>query len=126
MKTTCDTNVFIKLFRNDPVVVQEIRNIGDANVRMPVVVLMELLSGVQNKNDLQWLLARVKQQSIVQLNEPISEKAVECLRNFRLSHGMSIPDALIGASATVYDLELYTYNVKHFDFLPGIRLRPLP
>ncbi|MFN0034163.1 MAG: type II toxin-antitoxin system VapC family toxin [Saprospiraceae bacterium] len=126
MKTACDTNVFIKLFHNDPIVVQEIRQIGDPNVLMPSVVLMELLSGVQNKNDLQWLLARVKQRNIIHLNEAISQKSVEFLQDYRLSNGLSIPDALIGASAILNDVELYTYNLKHFNFLPGIQLRPLP
>jgi tRNA(fMet)-specific endonuclease VapC len=125
MMTACDTNVFIRLFHNDPIVVQEIQLIGNPNVLMPSVVLMELLAGVQNKNDLQWLLARVKQRNIVHLNEAISQKAVEYLRDYRLSRGLSIPDALIGASAITNDVELYTYNLKHFNFLPGIRLRPL-
>jgi predicted nucleic acid-binding protein len=87
MKVLCDTNVFIKLFRNDPAVIQEIKTIGNANVLMPSVTLMELLSGVQNKNDLQWLLARVKQRSIVNIHEEISKKAVEYMRDYRLSHG---------------------------------------
>jgi hypothetical protein len=126
MKTACDTNVFIKLFHNDPVVVQETGQIGNSNVLMPSVVLMELLSGAQNKNDLQWLLARVKEQNIIHQNESISLKAIEFLRDYRLGNGLSIPDALIGASAILNDLELYTCNLKHFDFLPATRLRPLP
>lgn len=35
---------------------------------------------------------------------------------------LSIPDALIAATALVYDVELYTLNLKDFCFIPGLIL----
>ena len=41
---------------------------------------------------------------------------------YSLSHKLSIPDALIAATALNYDIELYTYNIKDFRFIDGIKL----
>ena len=41
---------------------------------------------------------------------------------YALSHKLSIPDAIIAATALYYDIELYTYNVKDFRYIDGIRL----
>jgi predicted nucleic acid-binding protein len=43
-------------------------------------------------------------------------------QQYVLSHQLGIPDALIAATALIYDLELRTYNLKDFRFIPGIRL----
>ena len=42
------------------------------------------------------------------------------LRQYRLSHGLSITDALIAASALVYSDILYTKNVRDFQMIPGL------
>jgi predicted nucleic acid-binding protein len=41
---------------------------------------------------------------------------------FKLSHGLQIPDAIIGATAVIYKLPLFTYNVRDFNFIPDIIL----
>lgn len=57
------------------------------------------------------------------MDEAISIKAIEFIESYKLSHGLSIPDAIIGATSVVHQIPLYTYNIKDFDFLPGIILR---
>ena len=44
--------------------------------------------------------------------------------NFRhaLSHGLQIPDAIIAATSIVYQIPLYTYNLKDFNFIPELAL----
>jgi predicted nucleic acid-binding protein len=41
---------------------------------------------------------------------------------YSLSHGLKIPDALIAASALALNMELFTYNLKDFSFIPDIKL----
>jgi len=55
----------------------------------------------------------------------VSEKAIELIETYHLSHGLKIPDAIIGATAVIYQIPIYTYNVKDFEFLPGIILYQL-
>ena len=44
------------------------------------------------------------------------------MANYSLSHKLTIPDALIAATALVNDLELYTLNIKDFRFIENLRL----
>jgi predicted nucleic acid-binding protein len=47
------------------------------------------------------------------------------LRQYRLSHGLLIIDALIAATALAHGETLYTKNVRHFRMIPGLReIRP--
>lgn len=122
MNVLCDTNVFIKLFRGDQEVISRLGEIGSENVLMPVITAMELFSGVQNKKDLQRMKREISSYNIFQLDERSSKISLELLENYRLSHGLQIPDALIASMAIAHNIELYTYNLKDFQFLPEIRL----
>ena len=44
------------------------------------------------------------------------------MANYSLSHKLTIPDALIAATALANDLELYTLNIKDFRFIENLRL----
>lgn len=121
----CDTNVFIRLFAGDPEVENELLRIGHSQVLLPSIAAMELYSGMGNKKELEQIVKKLKHYNILHINDLASKKAMDLLLQFRLSQALSIPDALIGGMAIVYDLELYTYNIKDFRFMPGIRLRPL-
>jgi predicted nucleic acid-binding protein len=44
------------------------------------------------------------------------------METYSLSHKLSIPDALIAATALVHDSELFTLNVKDFRFIPSLTL----
>ncbi|TAE28168.1 MAG: PIN domain-containing protein [Cytophagales bacterium] len=60
--------------------------------------------------------------SILAFEPPIAQLAMELQQEYVLSHQLGISDALIAATALVYGLELRTYNLKDFRFIPGIRL----
>ena len=122
----CDTNVFIKLFSGDITVITELSKIGNSRILMPSISVMELFVGMGNKTELQQMKKKIKHFNIVHLNEAASQKSIELIADYRLSHGLLIPDALIGAMALTYDLELYTYNLKDFRFIPNIKLYPHP
>jgi predicted nucleic acid-binding protein len=58
--------------------------------------------------------------TILAMTETIAARAVTMLRQYRLSHGLSITDTLIAASALVYSDTLYTKNVRDFQIIPGL------
>jgi len=65
---------------------------------------------------------KIKYYDVIQMDDLISKKAVELIENYKLSHGLLIPDAIIGATSIVYQIPLHTYNTKDFSFLPGVIL----
>lgn len=70
------------------------------------------------------ILIQKKLASIVHIpiNEAISDRFEELMIKYSLSHKLSIPDAIIAATALHYDIQLYTYNTKDFRFIKGLRL----
>ena len=52
----------------------------------------------------------------------VSNQFLQLMATYSLSHKLSIPDALIAATALVHNVELFTLNVKDFHFIPGLTL----
>ena len=63
---------------------------------------------------------------IVKVNESISEKAIELLSLYRLSHGLLIPDGLIAATAIVVNAPLLSKNQKDYRFISELNLLSYP
>jgi predicted nucleic acid-binding protein len=118
----CDTNIFISLFKNLRPTVDELELIGSNNVLITSISVMELYRGMQRKKEMTEMQAKIKQYNILHINEDVSKHAIELVNKFKLSHNLQIPDAIIGAMSVVNDIELFTYNVKDFKFIPGIKL----
>jgi predicted nucleic acid-binding protein len=56
----------------------------------------------------------------------ICDIALDLLRQYRLSHGLLIPDALIAATAIATNLPLVTKNQRDYRFISGLQLFPYP
>lgn len=118
----CDTNVFISLFRNIEDTVDNLKLIGGDNVIIPSICVMELYRGMQTKVEMLGMQKKIDRYNILHINEDISEKAIDLIHRYKLSHNLDIPDAIIAATSLVYDISLFTYNTKDFKFIPGIKL----
>jgi predicted nucleic acid-binding protein len=121
----CDTNVFIHAFNGNKATLEQLNSIGLNNVVLSAITLMELYQGMGNKVELAQMKKKIRYFDIIQVDNNISKTAIELIENFKLSHNLQIPDALIGASALVYKLPLFTYNIKDFNFMPNIILYPI-
>jgi len=118
----CDTNIFIHFLNNDKNTIEQLMSIGLENIAMSAVTAMELLQGMGNKLELKKMKKFINQYNVIGFNNEVSELSIRHIENFSLSHNLQIPDSIIGASATVFGLRLFTYNVKDFAFMPDIRL----
>jgi predicted nucleic acid-binding protein len=118
----CDTNIFISWFKGDLETLEKIKLIGLENILIPSVTVMELIQGTRNKTESIQLQKKLKGYHIVHFNEATSKLAIELIEQFRLSHGLLIPDAIIAATALAFNLKLFTYNLKDFKFIPGIQI----
>jgi len=83
---------------------------------------MELFKGSLNKAEFQKIKKTLKGFVMIDLNENISQVALKLSEQYALSHHMGIPDTLIAATALVFDLEIRTYNLKDFQFIPTLRV----
>jgi predicted nucleic acid-binding protein len=88
-----------------------------------VVTQMELFVGCRNKTELVGVEKFLRRFQILALSEPISEMAVDLLRQYRLSHGLLIPDALIAATALVFDAPFISKNQRDYRFIVDLNLQ---
>jgi predicted nucleic acid-binding protein len=122
-----DTDILIDAGRNVSEAVDCLKRIEQsASLAASVVTQMELLVGCRNKiefKELDHFLSRFK---ILNLTETISESTVDLLRQYRLSHGLLIPDAMIAATALEHNSEIISKNQRDFRFIKGLNLLVYP
>lgn len=87
---------------------------------------MELLVGCRNKGELRNTERFLQRFQVLKLNEAITDTAVDLLRQYRLSHGLTIPDALIGATALTFGLAFISKNQRDYRFIQDLILLPYP
>ena len=118
----CDTNILIDLSKRKPDVIQQLKAIGTTNVVVSAISAGEFMFGALNKAYLAKIGKGLNAIKIIHVNEAISEKGLELVQPYGLSHTLAVPDAFIAATALVHNLPLYTLNRKDFRFIEGIRL----
>ena len=118
----CDTDIFIEAFKNNTLATDSLRRIGFQNIALSAITLMELYFGALNKRELAKIKSRLQKLEIINLDQKITETAINMIERYAKSHGLHIPDALIAATAICRGMQLLTYNVKDFKFVEGIRL----
>lgn len=82
----------------------------------------ELLEGVQSKQEVAIITKICGNLHPIPLTPYITQKSLELLRQFRLSHGLLFLDALIAASSLLNKFTFITANVKHFYFIPKLNV----
>ncbi|MBK7869911.1 MAG: type II toxin-antitoxin system VapC family toxin [Saprospiraceae bacterium] len=118
----CDTNIIIEFYKNNPAIVAALHQIGQENIAISVITAGELLYGALNKLELERISKDITHLHTLALNESIGTLALELLKHYTLSHKLSLPDALIAATALHYDIPLYTLNLKDFRPITGLSL----
>jgi predicted nucleic acid-binding protein len=96
--------------------------IGIENVILSGVSQMELLVGATNKSELARINKNLKQFNITLINDGVNLLAVELLQEYKLSHGLALPDAFIAATSLYTQFPLFTYNIKDYKFISGLKL----
>jgi len=91
-----------------------------------VITQMELFVGCRNKTELRNTERFLRRFRVLKLNEHISDVALDLLRQYRLSHGLAIPDALIAATAIVLSQPFISKNQRDYSFISGLQLLPYP
>lgn len=125
--TLVDTDILVDAGRGVPEAVDCLKDIkASSTLTISLVTQMELMVGCRNKSELQKLDRFLKQFQIVKLNEAITDKAVELLRSYRLSHGLLIADSLIAATALTLNVAFISKNQRDYKFITGLKLLAYP
>jgi tRNA(fMet)-specific endonuclease VapC len=117
-----DTNILIELYRGNLAVKEEIERIQSTIFYISSITAAEFMVGAKNKDDLKRIEKQLNNYTVIPINEAITDIFIDLFKTFTLSRRPGIADTLIAATALYYHLPLYTFNKKHFQFVPGIQL----
>ncbi|MCK4619964.1 MAG: type II toxin-antitoxin system VapC family toxin [Desulfobacterales bacterium] len=79
-----------------------------------VITQMELFVGCRNKTELGNTKRFLQRFQVLKLSDQISDKAIGLLLQYRLSHGLAIPDALIAATAIAFNQPFISKNQRDY------------
>ena len=118
----CDTNVIIEILKGNKTTIDIIESIGLGNIAISSVTVMELYFGALNKRELNKIKKHLQALNIVHFDTDISESAIKLIERFSKSHGLQIPDAIIAATAMTSKIKLFTFNLKDFKYIDGLKV----
>ncbi|MEA5488402.1 MULTISPECIES: type II toxin-antitoxin system VapC family toxin [Pseudanabaena] len=125
--TIIDTDILIDTSRNKSEAIDYLQNLQSTSIlAISAVTQMELIVGCTNKADLRKIENFLQQFSIIKIDQDISDRSVELLKFYRLSHGLLIADSLIAATSIVWDYPLATKNQRDYRFIQELKLLPYP
>lgn len=86
-------------------------------INISTITAMETLVGARNKTELKYLAEFLTIFKPIRLTPEIDDVAVRLIEQYRLAYNLSIPDALIAATALVKNLTLFTDNMKDYTYI---------
>jgi len=116
-----DTNILIEIFKGNSSIVSYLSKI-DKTFAISSITQMELFYGAFNKKEIKTLDNFMKNFHIYHLTPSISSTAVDLIKIYAKSHNLTLPDALIAATAIVKNVPLFTPNLKDFKYISQIKL----
>ncbi len=122
----CDTNILIEFYRGNSDIVEELQKIGLPNLAISTVTAGEMYFGARDKRELGQIKKNLLLLTQIPLDADIAERFLALLEEYALSHRLSVPDALIAATALSQNIPLYTLNFKDFQFIPDLKIQALP
>jgi hypothetical protein len=125
--TIVDTDIIIDVGRGIPEAVNCLQELkSTSRLAISVVTQMELIVGCANKSELRTLEKFLQQFDVIAIDQLISDKAVDLLRLYRLSHGLLIADGLIAATAIIWNYPFISKNQRDYRFIESLNLLPYP
>lgn len=117
-----DTSILIDYLKKRPEAVGFVNRQGKSNLAINTVIAMELYQGALNKAEFNIIQNELNGFFMLPIIEPISDLALQLSQKYALSHQIGLSDTFIAATALIYDIELRTFNIKDFRFIPGLRV----
>jgi predicted nucleic acid-binding protein len=122
-----DTDILIDVGRGVSEAITSLQGIEQqSSLAASVITQMELFIGCRNKTELQTVERFLLRFQLLKLTDQVSDTAVDLLRQYRLSHGLLIADALIAATVLTFDAPFVSKNQRDYRYISGLNLLAYP
>jgi predicted nucleic acid-binding protein len=121
-----DTNIIVWVLRAHPRAIAFVDRLPLAERNVSSISHMELLRGCRDKLDMEQTLRLIEEElgETVPVDEKMTKLAIDLMKKYALARRPGVPDLLIAATAMTRGEVLATENVKDFQYIPGLRLKP--
>ncbi|RLC10267.1 MAG: type II toxin-antitoxin system VapC family toxin [Deltaproteobacteria bacterium] len=117
----CDTCVIIDYINGNSTLLSDLKE-RHFILFVNSVIEMELLQGAHDKEELKKIGQKLNTFRRLEISQDILYIATTLIRKYSLSHNMQLPDSVIAATASVYDVPLLTYNTRDFKYIPDVKI----
>jgi predicted nucleic acid-binding protein len=114
-----DTCVLIDYLRDREAAVEVIRGLA-SRPSVSAVTIAELYAGIRNEAEHRRIEGLPALLDVRDVDFEIARLAGRYCLQYRRSHGVGIPDALIAATAHLHRARLITRNARHFPMLDDL------
>lgn len=116
-----DSDVMIDLLRQYPPAITWFDTLDEEEeLLLPGYVVMELIQGCGNKVE-QKMRQELAPYGVVWPASADCDEALDVFTEHHLSHSAGLLDVLIGQIAVTWRILLYTFNQKHYGFIPELQ-----
>jgi predicted nucleic acid-binding protein len=125
--TIVDSDILIDVARGETEAIDCLSRLEQTSaLAISAVSQMELIVGCRNNKELQDLEKFLNRYQVLKITNQISDRAIDLLKQYFLSHGLLIADGLIAATALLHNEAFITKNQRDFRFIAGLNLLPYP
>ncbi len=110
-----DTNIIIEYLKGNQKIIDKLNSFDEVFINE--IIIMELYQGAKNRRELNYIKKSISKFRVLKTSNEIIKLAKDILEEYTLSHNTKIMDAIIASTVLIYDLKLYTLNVKDFRYL---------
>ena len=114
-----DTNILIDYLRGNEESAKFLESSKDT-LCLSAITVAELYAGARNERERKALDFFIEAFSILPIDKKISQKGGQFRARYGKSHSVDLIDAIIAATAVIFEMTLYTLNKKHFPMLRKI------
>jgi predicted nucleic acid-binding protein len=116
-----DTDVMVDVMRRYSPATGWLASLGAEAIGIPGLVAMELVQGCRDRGEQQQVEAILRPYVLYWPTQADCARAFDDFTAYHLSHGIGILDALIAETAVGLNVELATFNEKHYGVVNALR-----
>jgi len=114
-----DTDIVIDFLRGDKQAIVHFKALSDS-ISFSVITVAEIYAGIKGRKEEIEIERLFSIFPVITTTNEIAREAGKFVKQYRLSHSVEIPDAIVAATCLASGLELHTLNVKHYPMLNDI------
>lgn len=115
-----DTDIIIDFLRGDKQAVSHLKA-NSERICFSAITVAEIYAGVRGKKEEAEVERLFAIFPVIAITSDIAREAGKLVGQYRPSHSVEIPDAVIGATCLLSGSELHTLNTRHYPMFKGLK-----